>query len=128
MAGVHGVAVSIMDVIGMVAVLNRLVSAAPTMAVVAMLSVFGVAATLAFIPVSFVLTVSMAIVEIISMALVLNGGVAALCIVLVCGVSSVLVVWLVHDLFLRVSSCPLDACQDYAASGILHSLEATPGS
>jgi hypothetical protein len=43
-------AVCIIDVIAMVAVLNRLVSAAPAMAVVAMLSVLGVAATLAFMP------------------------------------------------------------------------------
>ena len=87
MAGMRRVAVPIMHVVSVIAVLNRLVSAGVTVAVVAVLLMFAVSAALALIPVGFVLAVGLAIMQVISVALVLNRGVAALCVMLMPGVS-----------------------------------------
>ena len=72
---VGGVAVTVMQVVHVVAVRDRYVAAAFTMGVVGVLMVLG---GLALIPVAIMLTVNVALVEIVGVVTVREGNVAAI--------------------------------------------------
>ena len=77
MAGMLSVTVPIVQVVGVVTVSHGLVSASSAVRVLTGLRTLAVAAALAFIPVSLMLSVSLAIMHVVSMGFVLRRGVAA---------------------------------------------------
>lgn len=75
---VGGVAVTVMQVVHVVAVRDRYVAAAFTMRVVGVRLGFNVLGGLALIPVAIMLTVNVALVEIVGVVTVREGNVAAI--------------------------------------------------
>lgn len=75
---VGGVAVTVMQVVHVVAVWDRYVAAAFTMGVVGVRLGFNVLGGLALIPVAIMLTVNVALVEIVGVVTVREGNVAAI--------------------------------------------------
>ena len=75
---VGGVAVTVMQVVHVVAVWDRYVAAAFTMGVVGVCLGFNVLGGLALIPVAIMLTVNVALVEIVGVVTVREGNVAAI--------------------------------------------------
>jgi hypothetical protein len=76
MVAVGGVAMALMDVIGMVSVLHGFV-AAPVAMAVPMLAVGDVVLEHAFVPMAVVVPVDVAVMEIVGVVPVLDGDVAA---------------------------------------------------
>ena len=74
---VGGVAVTVMQVVHVVAVRDRYVAAAFTMGVVGVCLGFNVLGGLALIPVAIMLTVNVALVEVVGVVTVREGNVAA---------------------------------------------------
>jgi hypothetical protein len=76
MVAVRGVAVALVNVVGVVPVTHRLVTTALAMAVL-VLVVRDVVLEHAFVPVAVMVPMDMAVVEIVGVVAVLNGDVAA---------------------------------------------------